>query len=194
MAVRVQIWDSSCAIQLRVERIRAIRRSRADDRVRQRAGLRVAEEVGAEEAERPVARDREDLGRRLDEARRQERNELLVAFRPAATWSAATHGPMVGSRLDRRDATGRSSWRRRASVTSSSMVIVDLRLVRPVTTASGKLAAARGGVGMAVGSSDGVGVAEGTRLGLGVAHPTSMVKTATAVTPRSVAGGFTALS
>jgi hypothetical protein len=90
---------------------------------------------------------------------------------------------------------GRTSWRRRASVKSSSMVIVDLRLVRPVTTAIGKLAGgATVGVGMAVGSSDGDALPEGTRLGLEVAHPTSRVRIATAVTPRSVAGGFTALS
>jgi hypothetical protein len=75
------------------------------------------------------------------------------------------------------------------------MVIVDLRLVRPVTTASGKLAGgATVGVGMAVGWGDGETLADGRRLGLGVAHPTSRVRTATAVTPRSVAGGFTALS
>ena len=75
------------------------------------------------------------------------------------------------------------------------MLIVDLRFVRPVTTARGKLAGgATVGVGTGVGSSEGEGLADGVRLGLGVAHPTSRVRTATAVTPRSVAGGFTALS
>jgi len=66
-----------------------------------------------------------------------------------------------------------------------------LRFVMPVTTASGKLT---GGMGVAVGVGWGLGVALGDGLGLGVAHPTSSVRTATAVTPRSDAGGFTALS
>jgi hypothetical protein len=72
-------------------------------------------------------------------------------------------------------------------------VTVALRLVMPVTTASGKLT---GGTGVAVGVGWGVGVGlgDGTRLGLGVTHPTSSVTTATAVTPRSDAGGFTRLS
>jgi len=62
----------------------------------------------------------------------------------------------------------------------------------PVTTASGKLTGL--GVAVGVGWSVGVGLGDGTRLGLGLAHPTSSVMTATAVTPRSVAGRFTPLS
>jgi hypothetical protein len=63
----------------------------------------------------------------------------------------------------------------------------------PVTTASGKVTS---GTGVAVGDGDGLGVAlgDGRRLGLGLTHPTSSVTTAMAVTPRSVAGGFTAPS
>jgi hypothetical protein len=75
-------------------------------------------------------------------------------------------------------------------------VIVALRFVMPVTTASGKVAGGETvGLGVAVG--DGWRVAalrEGTRLGLGLAHPRSSVTTATAATPRSVAGVFTAVS
>jgi hypothetical protein len=63
----------------------------------------------------------------------------------------------------------------------------------PVTTASGKLT---GGMGVAVGVGSGVGegLGDGTMLGLGVVQPTSSAATATALTPRSVAEGFTALS
>jgi hypothetical protein len=71
--------------------------------------------------------------------------------------------------------------------------MVALRFVMPVTTASGKVTGGET-VGLAVADGDGrrVGLAL-TRLGLGLAHPTSSVTTATAATPRSVAGVFTAL-
>ena len=78
----------------RVERARTIRRRRTHDRVGQRPGLRVAEQVGPEEPERPLARDREDLRCWLDEARRQECHERLV--------SAEVRGDLVC-----RDAGGR---------------------------------------------------------------------------------------
>jgi hypothetical protein len=86
---------------------------------------------------------------------------------------------------------GIATWPAPASAPSSSRVIVDLRFVMPVTTASGK---ATSGMGVAVGVGWGVGLGLGDGLGLGPAHPTSMVTTATAVTPRRYAGRFTALS
>ena len=66
---------------------------RAEDRVRQRARLRVAEQVGSEQPERPVARDRQDPGRGLHEARREQRDAAPGPPRARSTiWSAATQG------------------------------------------------------------------------------------------------------
>src|SRR5439155_1792221 len=110
-----------------------------------------------------------------------------------AIWSAATHGEvavMTGWVIVMPQGT--TSCPPPARVPSSSTVIVGLRLVIPVTTASGKLT---GGIAVAVGVGPGLGVGlgDGRGVGLGLAHPTMSVTTARAVTPRSSAGGFTAL-
>jgi hypothetical protein len=62
-----------------------------------------------------------------------------------------------------------------------------------VTTASGKLTGGMG-VGDGDGLGDGVALGDGVRLGLWLPQATSRMTTATAVTPRRIAGGFTPLS
>ena len=110
-----------------------------------------AEQVRAEQPERPVAGDRQDLRRRLRPVPAAAGRSLpgRPGARPRSRPPRRMAPPALSGGCSTRDAAGHRRPAAAASALSWSSVIVALRFVSPVTTASGKSARAAGASGSA---------------------------------------------